>query len=437
MTNLQLAIHFFLQIAVILLVCRAVGLVAKRFGQPQVVAEMIAGVLLGPSLFGLLAPELQGALFPWDPTQRTRDTQSYLFPASQLGLALYMFIVGMEFRVDIVRRHFKSSVAVSLAGIATPFLLGGLLGWAMFAWTDLFPAKTGLFEAVLFLGASMSITAFPMLARIIHFKGLAGTRMGTIALGAGALDDAAAWCLLALVLASFDGDFAHAVWNVGGGGCFVLVMLLVVRPLLQWLSQWLFDKGSLTETGLVVALATMAIAAWFTDLIGLHAVFGAFVAGAVMPRGVARDVVQRVQPLAVSLLLPLFFTYSGLNTKISLIDTPFLWLMCGAVLFAAIAGKGIACWLAARATGVPNREALGIGILMNARGLMELIIINIGLQRGIIGEGLFATLVIMAIVTTLMASPIFDRLVGKGFTGEPRPDGPSSDAGPAGARAHP
>jgi Kef-type K+ transport system membrane component KefB len=418
MNNLQLAVQFFLQIGVILLACRLVGLIAKRFGQPQVVAEMIAGVLLGPSLFGWLLPDIQAALFPWDPTQKTRDTQSYLFPASQLGLALYMFIVGMEFRVDIVQRHFKSSVAVSLAGILTPFALGGLLGWALHAHTDLFPPKTSLFEAVLFLGASMSITAFPMLARIIHFKGLAGTRMGTVAIGAGAIDDAMAWCLLALVLASFDGDYTHALANVGGGTAFVLVMLLLVRPLLRWLSQWLFDKGSLTETGLVVALATMAFGAWFTDKIGLHAVFGAFIAGAVMPRTVARDTIARVQPLAVSLLLPLFFTYSGLNTKIGLLNTPFLWLICGAVLFAAVAGKGVACWLAARATGVPHREALGIGILMNARGLMELIIINIGLQRGIISEGLFATLVIMAVVTTLMASPIFDRLVGKGFREE-------------------
>jgi Kef-type K+ transport system membrane component KefB len=428
MSNLHLAVQFFLQIAVILLACRLVGLVARRFGQPQVVAEMIAGVLLGPSLLGWLAPEWQSALFPWDPTQTTRDTQSYLFPASQLGLALYMFIVGMEFRVDIVQRHLKSSIAVSLAGILTPFALGGLLGWALHAHTELFPERTSLFEAVLFLGASMSITAFPMLARIIHFKGLAGTRMGTVAIGAGALDDAAAWCLLALVLASFDGDYTHALANIGGGTAFVLTMLLLVRPLLRWLSQWLFDKGTLTETGLVVALVTMALGAWFTDRIGLHAVFGAFVAGAVMPRAVARDTVQRVQPLAVTLLLPLFFTYSGLNTKIGLLDTPFLWLICGAILMAAVAGKGVACWLAARATGMPHREALGIGILMNARGLMELIIINIGLQRGIISEGLFATLVIMAVVTTLMASPIFDRLVGKGFR-EGRPG--TGDALPA------
>lgn len=434
MNNVHLAVQFFLQIAVILLCCRAVGLVARRFGQPQVVAEMITGVLLGPSLFGLLLPEWQQALFPWDPTQQARDTQSYLFPASQLGLALYMFLVGMEFRVDIVRRQFKSSVAVSAAGIAAPFVLGGLLGWAMHEWTDLFPPRTGRFEAVLFLGASMSITAFPMLARIIHYKGLTGTRMGTVAIGAGALDDAAAWCLLALVLASFDADYSQAVRNVGGGALFVLTMLFLVRPLLHWLSAWLFDKGSLTETGLVVALATMALGAWFTDMIGLHAVFGAFVAGAVMPRSIARDTVARVQPLAVTLLLPLFFTYSGLNTRIGLLNTPFLWLMCGAVLVAAIAGKGVACWLAARATGVPQREALGIGILMNARGLMELIIINIGLQRGIISEGLFATLVIMAVVTTLMASPIFDRLVGKGFAGEHTSPAGGGDAAGAAAR---
>ncbi len=184
----------------------------------------------------------------------------------------------------------------------------------------------------------------------------------------------------------------------------------------------LVKDGTLTEAGLVVALALMTLGAWFTDLIGLHAVFGAFVMGAAMPRGVvARDLIGRIQPLTVAILLPLFFTYSGLNTKIGLLNTGFLWLMCGAVLAAAVVGKGVACWLAARATGIPNREALGIGTLMNARGLMELIIINVGLQRGIISEGLFATLVIMAVVTTLMASPLFERLVGSGNT-QPLPE---------------
>ena len=415
MNNIHLAVQFFLQIAVILLFCRFVGSIARRLGQPQVVAEMVAGVLLGPSLFGLVFPEAQAWLFPWDQTQKLRDTQSYLFPASQLGLALYMFVVGMEFRVDIVAKRFKSAIAVSAAGMLAPFGLGVGLAWVFFHYTTLFPEKTKLSEAMLFLGASMCITAFPMLARIIDFKKLAGTTMGTVALGAGAIDDATAWCLLAVVLASFDNNWNHALANIGGGAAYVALTLLVVRPLFARAKPFLVHDGALTEAGLVVSLALMTLGAWFTDLIGLHAVFGAFIMGAAMPRGVvARDLIKRIQPLTVALLLPLFFTYSGLNTKIGLLNTGFLWLMCGAVLAAAVLGKGLACWLAARATGISNREALGIGTLMNSRGLMELIIINIGLQRGIISEGLFAVLVIMAVVTTLMASPIFDRLVGAG-----------------------
>jgi K+:H+ antiporter len=418
MNNLSLAIHFFLQLAIILLFCRFVGSIASRLGQPQVVAEMLAGVLLGPSLFGWLWPEAQHWLFPWDTTQTVRDTQSYLFPASQLGLALYMFVVGMEFRVDIIRRSLHSSLAVSVAGMLTPFVLGVGLAWILFHSTTLFPEKTSLSEAMLFLGASMCITAFPMLARIIHFKKLAGTTMGTVALGAGAIDDATAWCLLAVVLASFEKNWSHAILNISGGIAYVAFTLSIVRPSLVRAKDWLVKNGTLTDGGLAVGLALMALGAWFTDLIGLHAVFGAFVMGAAMPRGVVvRDLIGRIQPLTVALLLPLFFTYSGLNTKIGLLNSGFLWLMCGAVLLAAVLGKGVACWAAARVTGIPSREALGIGTLMNARGLMELIIINIGLQRGIISEGLFATLVIMAVVTTLMASPVFERLVGPGVRG--------------------
>ncbi len=413
MSNVELAVQFFLQLAVILVACRVVGAVARRFGQPQVVAEMITGVLLGPSLFGWLAPELQRALFPWDPEQRARDTQSYLFPASQLGLALYMFVVGMEFRVDIVRAHLKSAVAVSLAGMAAPFLLGAGVAAGLHRWTEVIPERTTLLEAMLFLGASMCITAFPMLARIIHFKGLAGTRMGTVAIGAGAIDDATAWCLLALVLASFDHDLGHAVRSIGGGAAFAVTALFIVRPLMARAAPALREGGALSETGFVVALTLMALGAWATDALGLHAVFGAFVMGAAIPRSITQDVIQRVQPLAVTLLLPLFFTYSGLNTQIGLLNGAGLWLMCGLVFIAAVLGKGVACWLAARATGIPNDEALGIGVLMNARGLMELIIINIGLQRGVISPELFAMLVIMAIVTTLMASPLFDRLAAR------------------------
>lgn len=415
MNNLDLAIHFFFQLAVILLVCRLVGIIAAKFGQPQVVAEMIAGVFLGPSLFGLFAPELQQWLFPWDKLQASRDTQCYLFPASQLGLALYMFIVGMEFRMDIISKRLKSSVAVSVAGMAAPFGLGAALAWYLHSRPELglFPESVPLDSAMIFMGACMCITAFPMLARIIHFKGLAGTTMGTVAIGAGAIDDASAWCMLALVLAKLDNNWSHAVLNIGGGIGFVALAFLVIKPVLARTEKYLVENDSLTDAGLVIGLALMSLGAWWTDYLHLHAVFGAFVIGSVIPRTVmARDLIQRIQPLTVALLLPLFFTYSGLNTKIGLINSVQLWMICGAVLVAAIAGKGVACWLAARATGIPNREALGIGTLMNARGLMELIIINIGLQKNVISEPLFATLVIMAVITTLMASPLFDWLVG-------------------------
>jgi Kef-type K+ transport system membrane component KefB len=407
MSNLQLAVHFFFQIAVILLFCQVVGRLGRLIGQPQVVSEMIAGVLLGPSLLGLFFPELFGRLFP-------AETLRVLFPISQLGLAAYMFVVGMEFRMDIVRERLGSAVAVSVAGMVTPFILGGLLGWYFHGHTNLFPPKTSLLEAVIFLGASMCITAFPMLARIIHFKQLAGTVMGTVALGAGAIDDAAAWCLLAVVLASFDGDFSYALKNILGGIAYVSLVLLVIRPLLERWSRGVKARGTLADGEFVFCLALLALGAWFTDAIGLHAVFGAFIMGAAMPRGLVTEALrERIQPLTVALLLPLFFTYSGLNTEIGLLDSGYLWGMAGLILLAAVGGKGVACWLAARATGVSNREALGIGTLMNARGLMELIIINIGLQRGIITPALFATLVIMAVITTLMASPIFEWLVGR------------------------
>ena len=415
MNNLELAIHFFLQIAVILLFCRLVGSIAARMGQPQVVAEMIAGVFLGPSLFGLLAPETQAWLFPWDRKQIARDTQSYLFPASQLGLALYMFVVGMEFRIDIIRQQFKTSMAVSAAGMVTPFVLGALLAWGLHSHPELglFGPGVSRSSAMIFLGACMCITAFPMLARIIQFKKLNGTTMGTVAIGAGAIDDATAWCLLAFVLANIDNNWSHAMLNIGGGVLFVVVAFYVIKPWLDKAERRFTQDGILTESGFVFGLSLMALGAWWTDYIRLHAVFGAFVIGAVVPRTVmARDMIARIQPLTVALLLPLFFTYSGLNTQIGLLNTMTLWMICGAVLVAAVLGKGIACWLAARAFGISNRESMGIGVLMNARGLMELIIINIGLQKGIISAGLFATLVIMAVITTLMASPIFERLIG-------------------------
>jgi len=321
--------------------------------------------------------------------------------------------------VDQVRSHLRCAASVSLAGMLAPFVLGGLLGAWMHARGGLFGAGTSPFGAVIFTGASMCITAFPMLARIIHFKGLSGTTMGTVAIGAGAIDDAAAWSLLAVVMASMSGDVAHAVSNLSLAALYLLLCFALIRPALARWARSIEASGDLTDSQYAFLLSLMCLGAWWTDRIELHAVFGAFIMGACMPRGlVSRRLIERTQPLSVALLLPLFFTYSGLNTKLGLLGQGSLWGWALAVLLAAIAGKGLACWGAARLSGLPNREALGIGILMNARGLMELIIINIGLQRGVIGPELFAMFAIMAVVTTLMASPLFERCVGRMQNGQ-------------------
>jgi Kef-type K+ transport system membrane component KefB len=425
MSPFELAVQFLFQLGAILIVCRLVGLVAERLGQPPVVSEMIAGVCLGPSLLGALAPEVSAYLFP-------KESMKVLFPVAQIGLSLYMFIIGLEFRGDIVRQRVGTSVSVSLAGMAVPFGLGALSGWLMYRNTQLFPESIPLTAAMLFMGASMCITAFPMLARIIQHKGLTGTTLGTVVIGAGAIDDAAAWCMLAVVLASFTGDFTDAAFSIGGGFGYAVLVMGVVRPLLRRWARGVEERGKLSDREYAMLLALMCLGAWWTERIHLHAVFGAFVMGAAMPRGVvSKSIIARTQPLAVALFLPLFFTYSGLNTRLGLLDESGLWLIALGVLAAAIVGKGVACWGAARAAGISNREAVGIGVLMNARGMMELIIINIGLERGVISPEIFAMLAIMAIVTTLMTSPIFELVLGGGrkLDGAPQGSAPAPEHG--------
>lgn len=412
--NAALTVQFFLQLAVILVACRLLAPMAARAGQPLVVAEMLAGVILGPSLLGWLAPDLQAWLFPWDRTQATRDTQSYLFPISQLGLALYMFTVGVEFRVDVIAGRLSRPAAISAANLITPFLCGAALAWTLYGSTELFPGPTSLVESMLFLGAAMSVTALPVLARILHHKRLIGTTIGTVSLGAAAIGDAAAWILLAVVLAMADAGGTSASRAILGGAAYVALLFVGVGPALARWQHRIVRDGHLTEAGLAACLTLMVLGAWFTDVIGLHTVFGAFMVGAAMPRGVvADDLVRAIQPLCVTLLLPLFFAYSGLNTEMASLNTASLWIVCLVVLVVAVASKAIPCTLAAMTTGMPAREAAGVGVLMNARGLMELVIINIGLERGLISPELFAMLVIMTIVTTLMASPLFDRIVNR------------------------
>ncbi len=407
MTAAQLSIAFFLQMFFILAVCRLVGLVARRFGQPQVVGEMIAGVLMGPSLFGLFWPELQQRIFP-------QDSLKVLFVGAQLGVGLYMFLVGVEFKTELFRSRVRSAAAVSISGMLAPFLLGGLLAWWLIHVPGLFAEKVTRFEAVLFLGAAMAITAFPMLARIIYERGLTGTALGTLALAAGAIDDAAAWCVLAIVLASFGGETAVAAKAIAGGVAYAVFILTIGRKLLAPLGTATERAGKLTPQLFAMPLMFFTLAVWFTDAIGIHAVFGGFLLGVAMPRGLfTRELQRQLEPFAVVFLLPMFFTFSGLNTHLDMVNNMPLLLIALAVLAASCLGKFGACWAAARLNGEDNRTAMAVGTLMNARGLMELIILNIGLQKGVIQPALFSVMVLMAVLTTLMASPAFELVYGR------------------------
>jgi Kef-type K+ transport system membrane component KefB len=409
MSDFEISVLLFIQLAVILAVVRLVGLGAKKIGQPQVVGEMIAGVVLGPSLLGLFAPGVQQRLFP-------QQSLTIIYVVAQVGVVIYMFLVGAKFQLGLIRGRMRSAASVSAAGIVVPFVLGGMVGLLLLGDATFFDPNVSKLEAMLFLGAAISITAFPMLARIIYERGLAGTSLGTLALAAGAIDDVSAWCLLAVVLASFSGNATIALLAIGGGIFYALLVLVTGKRLLARFGEVAEHRGGLTGPMLSFVLMLVMAGAWFTDVIGIYAVFGGFIMGLAMPRGVVtRDLQLSLEPVATNFLLPLFFVFSGLNTQLGLVVTPELWGVTLLIIIVATLGKGVACWGAARLNGESNREAMSIGALMNARGLMELILLNIGLQRGIITPTLFTIMVIMAIVTTLMATPIFERVYQRSF----------------------
>lgn len=409
----KLSITFFLQMALILATCRVMGWLGQKYlKQPQVVCEMIAGVLLGPSLFGLVAPDLQKFVF-------TPDNKGVLYVGAQFGVGLYMFLVGLGFRTDHFKANVHKAASVSIAGMAVPFGVAILLTPWLMTVPGLFAATASRFDATLFMGAAIAITAFPMLARIIHERGLSHTALGTLSLSAGAIDDAAAWCVLAVVLASFGSAGSGVAYTaIVGGVVFATFMIFVIPRLLASLARWAEREAAagkpLNSTIFAIVLTLFMLSAYTADAIGLHAVFGGFLLGCVMPRGVlAGEIRKQLEPFTVIVLLPMFFTYSGLNTQLTLVADPYLLAIALAVLACSVLAKFGACWAAARLSGQDNRTALGIGALMNARGLMELIIINIGLQAGVIGPALFSMLVLMAIVTTLMASPVFEFVYGR------------------------
>jgi Kef-type K+ transport system membrane component KefB len=414
MSNFELVIKLLLQLTFILATCRIVTIIGRRYlGQTDVVCEMIAGVMLGPSLFGLLAPEFQQWLFPKAPiliegaTKIPNPSMSILFAISQIGLVLYMFLIGLEFNTELLKHHVKSAGLLSGAGILTPFILGAIATPFLYGSGNFFKPGVTLWAAALFLGASMTITAFPMLARIIYERGLAKTRLGTLALAAASLDDGIAWCLLAIVLASLKNSVSIATLAIGGGLGYVLFMIFVGRPVFTIFTRQIKHDGGVTRQTLTLLLIVLMFCAWFTDVTGIYAIFGAFILGTVMPRGeFAEQVRKHTEFLTTSFLLPIFFVFSGLNTQIGLVNTPTLWAVTVLILIIAVVGKGVSCTLAARFGGETWRNSATIGSLMNARGLMELIILNVGLEQGVITPTLFTIMVIMAIVTTLMASPL-------------------------------
>ena len=387
----------FLQLTVILTTCRICGLLMRRIGQSPVIGEMVAGVLLGPSLLGAVAPATAEWIFP-------ASGKTALFAIAQVGLTLYMFTIGLEFRMDLLRTNWKNALSVSLAGILTPFVLGASLAIWMAGQEGFFTSGISPLMAMLFMGAAMSITAFPMLARIILEHGLAGTKVGTIGLAAGSIDDVVAWILLAAVLGAMSGSPLLLMMALGGGAFYTLVCLKFMPRVWVWLEAHFDDR---TVLGLVALF--LMLGGWFTDLIGLYSVFGAFILGLSVPRdGLAQKTAGRTGPLTTALLVPVFFAYSGLNTSIGLLDSWMLWGVCALVILVAVSGKFFACYAAARFSGSSRPDALMIGSLMNARGLMELILLNIVLEAGLISQTLFTMLVVMAIITTLMAAPGFN-----------------------------
>lgn len=381
------------QMAVIITLSRVVAVVSTRLGQPRVIAEILAGIVLGPSVLGLVAPGAMAALFP-------DASLPQLKLLSQFGLLFFMFLVGLEFDLGVLRGRAKATLAISHGSIAVPFVLGAGLGVLLEP-----PAGVTRLAFCLFCGIALSITAFPVLARILSEKKLTQTRVGGIAIAAAAIDDVTAWCLLAFVVAIARAQgVAHAMWTCALTALFVLVMVFVVRPLLKLARS--------AEAQVLTSFVGLLVAAAVAELIGVHALFGAFFFGVMVPRGdeLPRRLHQKLEAVSTMVLLPLFFAFSGLRTQLALLHGAGDWALTLGIIALATTGKFGAATLTARVTGLPWKEARAVGVLMNTRGLMELVVLNIGLDLGVISPALFTMMVVMALVTTAATGPLLTWL---------------------------
>ncbi|MBD1844671.1 cation:proton antiporter [Cyanobacteria bacterium FACHB-63] len=405
--HLDTVVQVLIQILLVIGLSRFVGIGFRRINQPLVIGEIVAGIMLGPSLFGMIAPEVAASVFP-------PETVPFLGVLSQIGLIFFMFLIGLELDPKYLKNGLNVAILVSHVSILVPFSLGTLASLLLYPLVSYEGVSFTAFA--LFLGAAMSITAFPVLARIITENNLQNTRLGILALTCAAVDDVTAWCLLALAIAvTRYNNMAAAIPTILESIAYIAIMLTVGRLLFRQFAV-LYDRtGKLSQAVLAVIYMVVVSSALITELIGIHLIFGAFLVGVVMPKhpGLTREVAQKTEDFVLTFLLPVFFAYSGLRTQIGLLNRPVLWGLCAIVVAVAIVGKYVGTYVAARVSGVAKREASALGWLMNTRGLTELIVLNIGLSLNVISPLLFTMLVIMALVTTFMTSPLLTWIYPK------------------------
>lgn len=391
-----------LQIITIIIVARFFGWIFRKIGQPTVIGEIIAGIFLGPSLVGMYFPEYSALLFPV-------ESLGNLQFLSQIGLILFMFVIGMELDLKVLKNKANDAVVISHASIVIPFALG--IGLSYFVYHQFAPAGVEFLSFSLFMGIAMSITAFPVLARIVQERGIHKTKLGTIVITCAAADDITAWCILAAVIAIVKaGSFMSSLYIIMLAAGYVVMMLFLVKPFLKKVGDLYSSSENLSKPVVAIFLLTLIISSYMTEVIGIHALFGAFMTGAIMPDITKfRNIfIEKVEDVAVILLLPLFFVFTGLRTEIGLINDAYLWKVTAGIILVAVVGKFLGSALAARFIGQNWRDSLTIGALMNTRGLMELVVLNIGYELGVLSPQIFTMMVIMALVTTFMTGPALD-----------------------------
>jgi Kef-type K+ transport system membrane component KefB len=391
--------HVLIGLATVIAAARIVGAAFQRIGQPAVVGEIVAGILLGPSALGFVAPDLSRLLLP-------PDAIGFFSLISQVGVIFFMFLVGVQLDSSHLRGQGDAAIAISHASIVVPFVLGAALALALYS--DFGVSGVPFTAFALFLGVAMSITAFPVLARILSERGLQRTPLGALALTVAAADDVTAWFLLAFVVGVVRAKLDSVVWTIGLTALYIALMFFVVAPLVRRFLVSRAESSDASRSTIAVALVGLLLSALASETIGIHAIFGAFLMGVIIPSGssLARQLTSRLEDMTVIMFLPVFFAFTGLRTKIGLLQTGEEWLVCGAIVLVATAGKFGGTMLGARIAGVPWREAVRLGVLMNTRGLMELIVLNVALDLGILSPLLFTMMVIMAVATTFMTTPL-------------------------------